>query len=163
MLRFFAGVGSTLLFVLAGFFAWKSIARPEADPIAAAPSAQVAAADDPGGAGRTPPSADARTREQRRFDRVDRDRNGRITLEEMTYARRRAFARLDTDHNGQLSFDEWAVRTLQKFAGADSNHDRALDRTEFATTAPRPRRASVRSARCDCTNQPVASNSTDED
>jgi hypothetical protein len=51
MLRFFAGVGSTLLFVLAGFFAWKSIARPEADPIAAAPSAQVAAADDPGGAG----------------------------------------------------------------------------------------------------------------
>lgn len=161
MLRFFAGVGSTLLLVLAGFFAWKSIARPESDPIAPAPAGQAAA--DPDGAGRTPPAADARTREQRRFDRVDRDKNGRITLEEMTYLRRRAFARLDTDHNGQLSFDEWAARTLQKFASADANHDRALDRTEFATTAPRPRRASVRSARCDCTNQPVASNSTDED
>lgn len=162
MLRFFAGVGATLLLVLAGFFAWKSLARAEPDPVAPAPAYQ-AARDDGGGSARTPPAADARTREQRRFDRADRDKDGRVTLEEMTYGRRRAFARLDTDHNGQLSFDEWAARTLQKFATADANHDRALDRTEFATTAPRPRRAPVRNARCDCANQPAPAAAAEED
>jgi len=162
MLRYFAIAGSVLLLVFAGFFAWKSFGRAEADPIAPAPAYQ-AARGDAGASERSPPAADARTREQRRFDRADRDNDGKVTLEESTYARHRAFARLDTDHNGQLSFEEWAARTLQKFATADANRDRALDRTEFATTAPRPRRAPARNARCDCANQPAPAAERDGD
>ena len=155
MLRYFAGVGSALLLVAAGFFIWKGWAQREESPIPDAPAAL--AAQDPGGgaAPAEPASADERTREQRRFDRADRDNDGRITLAEITYARQRAYARLDTNHDGHLSFEEWAVRTLTKFATADANHDRSLDRTEFATTAP-PRRRPPGRARCDCAQRTPA-------
>ena len=101
------------------------------------PPARAGTAPLVAGAPARPPAADERTREQRRFGRADRDNDGRVTLEELTYGRRRAFARLDTDHNGQLSFEELAARLLQRFASADANHDRALNRAEFAATAPR--------------------------
>jgi len=39
MPRFLAGVGSTLLLVLAGFFAWKSIAQRETPELPAPPPA----------------------------------------------------------------------------------------------------------------------------
>ena len=105
------------------------------------------------GAPARPPSADERTREQRRFDRADRDNDGRVTLEEMTYGRRRTFARLDTNHDGQLSFEEWAARMLQRFASADANHDHALNRAEFAATAPAQRRTAAARPRCNCANR----------
>jgi len=147
MLRFFAGVGSALLLVTAGFFIWSGMAREEDDLIPQAPansSAPLVA-----GPPAAPPSADERTKEQRRFDRADRDNDGRITLEELFYPRRRAFQRLDTNGDGRLSFEEWAVRTSTKFGEADSNRDRALSRPEFATTAPR-RRTPARAANCKC-------------
>ena len=97
----------------------------------------------------TPPAADERTREQKRFDRADRDDDEKITLEELYYPRRRAFARLDRNNDGRLAFEEWAVTTSEKFARADSNNDRFLTRTEYATTAPR-RRASSRRPSCAC-------------
>ena len=146
MLRFLTGAGSATLLLLAGFFIWKGMASRAETPVPAAPPASEAAADAPLTPGQ-PPSADARTREQRRFDRADRDNDGRITVEEMTWQRRRNYQRLDADRNGQLSFEEWASATLRKFAQADSNNDRALNRAEFATTAPRRRTAS---ARCNC-------------
>lgn len=148
MLRYLVGAGSAILLLLAGFFAWKAVANRAENPVPVAPTETASAADVPATPGR-PPSADARTREQRRFDRADRDNNGNVTLEEMTYQRRRNYQRLDTDRNGQLSFEEWAGATLRKFAEADSNNDRALNRAEFATTAPRPRRTAS-AARCDC-------------
>jgi len=158
MLRFFTGAGSAALLLFAGFFIWKGMATRAETPVPAAPAeaADAAAEDGPVAPGR-PPSADARTREQRRFDRADRDNDGRVTVEEMTWQRRRNYQRLDTDRNGQLSFEEWAGATLRKFAEADANRDRALNRTEFATTAPRPRRTAS-AARCDCTNERRASN-----
>jgi len=157
MLRFLTGAGSATLLLLAGFFIWKGVANRNENPVPGAPLETASAADIPATPGR-PPSADARTREQRRFDRADRDNNGSVTLEEMTYQRRRNYQRLDTDRNGQLSFEEWAAATLRKFAEADANRDRNLNRAEFAATAPRQRRtASARSARCDCTNQRSAS------
>jgi hypothetical protein len=152
MRRFLTGAGSATLLLLAGFFVWKGVATSADNPVPAPPAqAGGAAADVPLTPGR-PPSADARTREQRRFDRADRDNDGRITVEEMTWQRRRNYQRLDTDRNGQLSFEEWAGATLRKFAEADSNNDRALNRAEFATTAPRPRRTAS-AARCDCTER----------
>ena len=147
MLRFFAGVGSVLLLMAAGFFIWSGMARQEADPVPAPP----AAAAGPAAAGRPerPPAADARTKEQRRFDRADRDKDGRVTLDELYYPRRRAFARLDTNGDGRLSFEEWGLRTATKFGEADANRDRALNRGEFATTAPR-RRTPARAKGCAC-------------
>jgi hypothetical protein len=147
MLRYLVGAGSATLLLLAGFFIWKGAASRAESPVPAAPVEAASAADVPVIPGQ-PPSADARTREQRRFDRADRDNDGRITVEEMTWQRRRNYQRLDADRNGQLSFEEWASATLRKFAQADSNNDRALNRAEFATTAPRRRTASA--ARCNC-------------
>ena len=72
MLRFLTGAGAATLLLLAGFFIWKGVASRNENPVPAAPAATEAAADVPLTPGR-PPSADARTREQRRFDRADRD------------------------------------------------------------------------------------------
>jgi hypothetical protein len=88
--------------------------HPAAPPARAAP-AQAEVEEDEEGALRTAASADARTKEQRRFDRADKDKNGRVTLAEMHQPRRRAFARLDTNGDGRLSFEEWAVRTSTRF------------------------------------------------
>jgi len=148
MLRFLAGAGSALLLIAAGFFIWTGVARDEAAIVPAPPPATAAIPLTRGPPAR-PPSADERTKEQRRFDRADRDNDGRVTLEELFYPRRRAFQRLDTNSDGRLAFEEWAVRTATKFGEADSNRDRALTRPEFGTTAPR-RRPPPRQANCNC-------------
>lgn len=156
MWRFFAGLGSALLLVTAGFFIWKGTAQSEdSSPVPDAPADAARGAPTAGRPG-LPPSADARTREQRRFERADRDNDGRVTLEELTYGRRRNFDRLDANHDERLSFEEWAARTLRTFASADGNGDRALNQAEFAATAPR-RRATARRQNCDCTNRSASS------
>jgi hypothetical protein len=155
MWRFFAGLGSALLLVTAGFFIWKGAAQgDDTNSIPEAPADSAGAAPTRGRPG-LPPSADARTREQRRFERADRDNDGRVTLAELTYGRRRNFDRLDTDHDGRLNFEEWAARSLRTFATADGNRDGALNQAEFAATAPR-RRATARRQNCDCTNRSAA-------
>src|SRR3954447_19712948 len=151
-LRVSAGAASALLLAAAGFFIWTGRAQQEVAALPNAPAAESGGASADSGSPATPPSADDRTREQRRFDRSDRDRDGRITLVELTYPRQRAFARLDTNHDGRLSFEEWAVRTLTKFSTADANRDGALNRDEYATTAPH-RRPAARQARCNCAQQ----------
>jgi hypothetical protein len=155
VLRFSAGAGSALLLVAAGFFIWTGRAEREISALPGAPAAAGAQAGVDSGSPATPPSADDRTREQRRFDRADRDNDGHVTLAELNYPRLRAFARLDTNHDGRLAFEEWAVRTQTKFSTADANRDGALDRPEFATTAPR-RRPAAPQARCNCAPQPAA-------
>jgi hypothetical protein len=155
VLRFSAGAGSALLLAAAGIFIWSSRAQEGVTALPNAPAAEAGGASADSGSPAVPPSADDRTREQRRFDRADRDNDGRITLAELTYPRQRAFARLDTNHDGRLSFEEWAVRTLTKFSTADSNRDGALNREEFATTAPH-RRPPARQARCNCTQRQAA-------
>jgi len=148
MLRFLAGAGSAMLLIVAGFFIWTGLAQDEGDPIPAAP-AESAEAPTASGRPARPPSADERTKEQRRFDRADRDNDGRITLEELLYPRRRPFQRLDSNGDGRLSFEEWAVRTRTKFGDADRDRDRILSRGEYAATAPRPR-APARQKGCNC-------------
>lgn len=143
MKKYLALAGSVLLLVVAGVFAWRGIAQDAGeDPIPPAPARAEAATGSQRPA--TPPSADERTKEQRRFDRADRDENGRITLAELYEPRRKAYDRLDTNRDGRLSFEEWAVRTSTKFGEADRNRDGQLDRTEYARTAPTPRPAARR-------------------
>lgn len=85
------------------------------------------------------PEADELTREQRRFFRYDRNRDLRITRDEMLASRTEGFRALDKDGNNLLTFEEWAVTTADRFDGADRNSDGELDQAEFATTAPKPK------------------------
>lgn len=132
MWRFAAGVMATLLLVGAGFL-WMS---PRAAPVVPArivpPAPQLDDAVDP--LPDAAPSASPRTREQRRFDRYDKDRDALITREEYLASRRKAYAKLDTNGDGRLSFEEWAAKTTAKFAGADKDRSGTLNAAEFATT-----------------------------
>lgn len=96
--------------------------------------------------GPTPPEASELTREQRRFFRYDRNRDWRISRNEMLSTRSEGFRKLDIDGNNLLTFEEWAVTTAEKFDGADADGDGKLTTKEFATTAPKrnARRASCR-------------------
>lgn len=133
MWRFLGGVGSALALVAAGLFLFRSNAATEA-VLPPAP-VQVAAESSPEEVPAPVPRASDRTREEKRFDRYDKDRDGSITRDEYLAQRRKAYAKLDTNRDGRLSFDEWAIATTTKFAKADAGGDRALSRPEFATTA----------------------------
>lgn len=117
-------------------------AEEAADPLAL-PTADIA-----GLRGPEPPEASELTREQRRFFRYDRNRDGRITREEMLSTRTAAFRRLDKDGNNLLTFEEWAVSTVDRFEAADGNRDGQLSPEEFATTAPQP--SASPSPACNC-------------
>lgn len=95
----------------------------------------------------TLPEAPERSREQKRFDRYDKDRNATITREEYLVSRRKAFAKLDLDHDGRLSFDEWSAKTAKRFADADADRSGTLSAAEFATTKPKRK---VKRAACAC-------------
>lgn len=129
MWRYLAGGVSALLLVAAGFFFFRSGAKPDQPLFAPAP--QASGAEEPPAA---VPAATEKTREQKRFDRYDKDRDGQITREEYLASRRKAFAKLDTNHDGQLSFEEWAIRSTTKFAHADADHSGAMTPAEFLAT-----------------------------
>ena len=84
-----------------------------------------------------PPEAAPKSREEKRFNRYDKDRNQEITRIEMMASRSKDFKKLDKDNNNLLSFEEWAFKTSDKFAVADSDKNGRLTREEFATTAPK--------------------------
>ena len=96
------------------------------------PSADIAGLQGP-----APPEASELSREQRRFFRYDRDRDLRITRNEMLSTRTDAFRDLDKDGNNLLTFEEWAVATAQRFDQADADRNGELSQKEFATTAPK--------------------------
>lgn len=153
--RFLAGSIAALLLVAAGLFWWQGEAEQDARPLIAQGAARAQTPSlpgegDPGARGAPPPGPPAaaqRTREQRRFDRYDRNRDGAITRVEMLSTRSAAFRKLDKDGNNLLSFEEWSVRTSDRFAGADANKDGKLVAAEFATTAPKP---AAQRAHCAC-------------
>jgi hypothetical protein len=137
MLRFFAGVASALLLVAASFFLWTS--RAQRDPVVPpAPDAPTMLSPLKRGEALEPPAAAEKTREEKRFARADKDKDGRITRDELMLPRRAGFAKLDGDGDGRLSFEEWAVRTGEKFGGADADRSGWLTAAEYETTKARP-------------------------
>lgn len=126
-------MGATLALAAAAILLWQGRAK-EAAPVPAQFAARAATVP-PGGVLPEAPSADERTREQKRFDRLDKDRNERIDMAEYFAARRKAFAKLDANGDGRLVFEEWAVKARDKFAKADGDRSAWLTRAEFATTA----------------------------
>lgn len=138
MWRYLVGGVAALLMVGAGWLIFNGQARPEA-VLPPAPSEAASAGPVVQEEATSLPEAPARSREQKRFDRYDKDRDGRITREEYLTARRKAFAKLDSNGDGRLSFDEWAIKTTQRFATADRDKSNAMSAEEFATTAPKRR------------------------
>lgn len=132
MSRYIAGLTSIVLMITGGFFIW----RAQADRGSMVPPPPTAATTTPMGladlAG--PPVASERTREEKRFARFDKDRNGAVAGEEYLAARRKNFARLDLNGDGKLGFEEYAVKAVAKFAAADKDRNGALNAAEFALT-----------------------------
>lgn len=153
MKRFIAGAVLCLALVTGGLFWWQL--RADGGYGAAAPARlagpppadQALPEGDEAAFGAPPPmppEASPASREEKRFNRYDRNRDGIITRTEMMASRAKAFRKLDKDGNNLLSFEEWAVATSDRFAGADANRDGRLSRAEFATTAPK------RKPKCKC-------------
>jgi hypothetical protein len=146
--RFLAGVAACLLLVSGGLLIWQSRAEqasfaPPPQPRLAAPEQVPAIRLAPIGQA---PAADPKSKEEKRFDRSDKNKDGRITLAELVEPRRKAYAKLDLDRDGKLSFEEWAVKTIDKYKTADVDGG-GLSRSEYATTAPKPR---AKPANCAC-------------
>ncbi|RIA36680.1 EF hand domain-containing protein [Hephaestia caeni] len=142
MWRILAGGGAVLLLGMAGVFLFGSRAAAPVLPPAPPPDAIAPPAPLPSKA----PEANEKTREQKRFDRYDKDRDDIITRDELLAPRRKAYAKLDTDHDGRLSFEEWAIATSERFAHADADKSGKLTRAEFATT----RRKTKPKPKCVC-------------
>ena len=145
MVRFFAGAAACFLMMTAAFLIWQSRAEkrsdlPPAPKMAINQSAAMAAIP-------SAPEADAKSKEEKRFDRADKNEDGKITLAELVEPRRKPFAKLDANNDGRLSFEEWAVKTIDKFKDADADRSAALTRAEYATTAPKPK---AKKPVCDC-------------
>lgn len=143
MWRFLAGVASALLLVTVGILWWTGRAQDDA---AVPPAPKAARATANAASPEAPPKASEKTREERRFGRYDKDRDGIITRVEMMDTRRKPFQKLDTNSDGKLSFDEWAIATSDRFVEADGDRSGSLTAAEFATT----RREPAPTPRCSC-------------
>ena len=146
MNRIILGAFLALSLVGVGLFWWQGRAEiensapppPKSFPLSSndsLPSADVA-----GMLGPALPEATELTREQQRFFRYDRNRDLRITRNEMLSTRADAFRKLDVDGNNLLTFEEWAVATSNRFKASDADGNGDLSQTEFATTAPKPQK-----------------------
>jgi hypothetical protein len=133
--RFLAGALASMLMMFGAFLIWKGQAE-QPPPIPPPPRSDAPSmiAETP------PPEATPKSREQKRFDRADKNKDGKIEMQELLQPRRKAFAKLDKNGDGRLSFEEWAVTTIDKFRGADADRSGILTRAEYATTAPKPRK-----------------------
>lgn len=147
MLRFFAGAAAAFLLLTGAFLMWQSHAAEPSSQLPSAPAARGS------GAGLLaasvpfdPPQATEASREEKRFSRADKNKDGKIESEEIFAPRHKAFAKLDTNGNGSLSFEEWAAKTITKFQGADSDHTGWLTAAEYASTAP----PAPKHKRCSC-------------
>lgn len=159
MNRTILGAVSALLLAGAGLFWWQGQASIDAnapppppatgfedDQPTGLPLEELPDEDGAGMRGSAPPDAADPSKEEKRFNRVDRNRDNLISRTEMLQPRVAAFRKLDTDRNNLLSFDEWSVATNNRFKGADANGDGALTRGEFVQT--RPKQSKKPACRC---------------
>jgi hypothetical protein len=156
LLRFLAGAAACFLLLTGAFLIWQSRAE-HASGLPGAPPARAATlfgSTEPLQA----PEASAKTREEKRFARYDKDKDGKVETMEYLAARRRNFDKLDVDHNGALSFAEYAVKGIEKFNAAGGRKG-FLTPAEFVATAPPPPKHKLG---CSCSRTPqVAENSDD--
>ncbi len=147
--RVLAGIACFLLLITGATLMWRGSARGPDTPAAPAPrfAAAVTTATPTLAPIAQAPSADPKSKEEKRFARSVKNDNGRITLAELVEPRRKAFAKLDINQDGKLAFEEWAVKTIDKFESADGDKNASLTVAKFAATAPK---AKANKARCSC-------------
>src|SRR6187399_441750 len=135
MNRIVLGAFGALLLVAVGLFWWQGravVERGAPPPVAPAVTPEgLPSADISGLEGPAPPEASELSREERRFFRYDRNRDQRVSRNEMLSTRTDAFRDLDKDGNNLLTFEEWAVATAQRFDEADADKDGELSQKEF--------------------------------
>ena len=140
MNRVVLGALAALLMVSAGIFWWQGRAElqrgvPPPDATASDSSIALPSAGSHGRGAALPAVAGAektrQSREDKRFNRYDKNRDGIITRNEMMATRVKAFQKLDTNHDNLLSFEEWAVKTSDRFKEMDTNGDGIVTRAEF--------------------------------
>lgn len=136
MLRFFAGVAACFLLLTGAFLIWQSHAE-KAPGLPSAPPPRNASPSLFAGQPLEAPEASPKSREEKRFSRYDKNKDGKVQADEYLAARRNNFSKLDTDHNGTLSFQEYAVKGIEKFVAAGGRKG-WLSPTEFVATAPPP-------------------------
>ena len=151
MLRFLAGAAAAFLLMTGAFLIWQSRAA-EVPGLPNAPAPRAFSASMVSDGSLQAPEASAKSREEKRFSRYDKNKDGKVQEEEYLVARRRNFDKLDADHNGALSFQEYAVKGIDKFNAADHGRKGWLTEAEFATTAPPPPRHKT----CSCGRTYVA-------
>ncbi len=147
MWRYLAGGLSALLLVAAGLFWWQNRSAGHVGKVAPRPSPPRPSGTPPRRSRPRPPPRD-KAREDKRFARYDKDRDGNVTRDEYLVLRHRAFEKLDTNGDGRLSFDEYAAKAIKRFGEADEDKSGALNSAEFATT--RPVRRTPATPQCDC-------------
>jgi len=146
MLRFFAGVASCFLLLTGAFLLWQSRAERAPAPASRTASGSGISSLFGGGPPLEAPEASEKTREEKRFSRYDKNKDGKVQADEYLAARRRSFDKLDLDHNAALSFQEYAAKGIEKFNTAGGRKG-WLSPAEFVTTAP-PR--AKHKAGCSC-------------
>lgn len=170
MSRVILGALGALVLVTIGLFWWQGRAETEVTPTPSSdthkrqgiwPEDSMPTETGEGLKGGQLPEASEVTREEKRFNRLDRNRDGRITRNEMLAPRVSAFRKLDKDGNNLLSFEEWAISTSTKFHKADRDGDRILSRSEFATTKPAVR--ATEGTSCACNRRASASSKSREE
>jgi hypothetical protein len=134
MLRFIAGAAACFLLMTGAFLVWQSHAE-ERSGLPPAPPARAYGASILAQQPLEAPVASAQSREEKRFGRYDKNKNGKVDSEEYLAARRRNFDKLDADHNGALSFQEYAAKGIEKFNAAGGRKG-WLSPAEFVATAP---------------------------
>jgi hypothetical protein len=106
------------------------------------------------------PEASPQSREEKRFSRADKNKDGKIQAEEYLAGRHRYFDKLDVNHDGKLTFEEYAAKGITKFQTADQGHKGWLTPAEFATTAaPQSKHRSCSCGRSEPEPQPASDDS----
>lgn len=155
MLRFLAGAAASFLLLTGAFLIWQS----RAEHASGLPSAPTARASLFGGQDLEAPEASAKTREEKRFGRYDKNKDAKVEADEYLAARRRNFDKLDLDHNGGLSFQEYAAKGIEKFNAAGGRKG-WLSAAEFVATAPPPPK---HKAACSCARAPEVASADESD
>ena len=147
MNRILVGALGAVLLVVYGIFWWYGQAAkraPSAPTHLALETAATAEADELPGSdagdamGLGLPEANEQIREQKRYDRLDKNRDGSHQPYRNAQLPSQGFPQARCRYgNKLLTFDGWSVATDNRFKGADKNGDGWLSREEFATTKPR--------------------------
>jgi hypothetical protein len=155
MIRFLAGAASCFLLLTGAFLLWQG--RAEKSPLPPAPQPRgisMAAYS----TSLTAPEASPKSREEKRFSRYDKNKDGKVQAAEYLAARQKNFEKLDADRNGALSFQEYAVKGIEKFNGAGGRKG-WLSPAEFVATAPPP----PKHKSCSCAPAPTQTADANDD